>query len=185
MARSVQLMYETLEEGKEVQNEQEKNCLDGLSGIEIGLWTFRRKTSNDGVVDLLQEVAIRSARLQVPIRRLPLLCHKVVARLGRTFLGNTHANMRQCPLRTACRSPLPSNHHPLSNSFLSISCLTPSPPPHRHCPHPTFNSLSIMPWIRTKTARGRISARIHSPPSSKPATPPEPFLLFFNSKSRV
>ena len=40
MARSVQLMYETLDEGEEVQNEQEKNCLDGLSGIEIGHLDF-------------------------------------------------------------------------------------------------------------------------------------------------
>ena len=43
MARSVQLVYETLEEGEEVQNEQERNCLDGLSGMGIapsfGLYT--------------------------------------------------------------------------------------------------------------------------------------------------
>lgn len=47
--------------------------------------------------------------------RLPLLSRgcraPIIHGLGRTFVGNTHADMRQCPLRTVCHLPLPSNRH--------------------------------------------------------------------------
>ena len=73
-----------------------------------------------------------------------------------------------------------------TNSLLSSSCPTLSLLPHRPRPHPhpTSNTCSIMPWIRTKNARRTICVHIHSPRNCKPAILRPPLLLFFNNNSR-